>query len=67
MVQSPLSNGGTLHKGNTGHGLRNKPSIKITTSHKPHDHHDLPRDAGKDFGTTEHKPHVLNFLGEILT
>jgi hypothetical protein len=65
-----LSNGGTPLKGNTGHGLRNKPSIRITTSHKPQDHHHLPRDVSKGFetiGTEEHSPHILNFLREILT
>jgi hypothetical protein len=67
MVQNPLSNGGTPHKGNTGHGLRNKPSIRITTNHKLQSHCHLLRDTGRDFGTIETeecKPHVLNFLGE---
>jgi hypothetical protein len=69
MDQSPLSNGGTPLKDNTGLGSRNKPSIVITTNHQVPNHRYLTKDAGKDSGIIEeegeHKPLAPNSREEI--
>jgi hypothetical protein len=67
--QNPLNSGGTLLKGSTGPGSRNKPSITTTTNHQPPDYKYLIKDTDKDSGIIteegEHKPLTLNSRREI--
>jgi len=55
-----LNNGGTWPRGNTGAGLRNKPSTETTISQYHPDHKDLLKEGGQAYGRIKAKEEPLS-------